>query len=194
MLEQDKADFLNYVRQKVEKIFNDFPVPGHGMDHINRVVEWAIEIAKQENCDVFYAELAAFLHDIGHVAEHQNNPAQLKHHELSYILAKEWFEQDREFDVLTQEEKDMILYAIRNHWDDTAEKYELANVLRDADKLDMYGDIGVQRAVDYYKTPQAISNNIKQNLLAVNRVKTKTAKRIIEQRNLLKPLKDYLLK
>jgi len=126
------------------------------------------------------------------VAEFNDNPDKLRHHELSYILAKEWSNQDREFDILSEEEKEEILYAVRYHWDDMAEDYPLANILRDADKLDMYGDIGVKRAREFYKDDNDFKNNLKDNLARVEKIKTRIAKKIIEENNLLGPLNTSL--
>ena len=190
--ELERGALLSFLENKVDKLFQDFPVPAHGIDHIKRVADWAVLIAKDGKCDEFLAKIAGLLHDIGRVAEFNNNPDKLRHHELSYILAKEWFNQDREFDILSEEEKEEILYAVRYHWDDTAEDYPLANILRDADKLDMYGDIGVKRACEFHKAFLNAKENIKRNLGLVSNIKTKIAKKIIEESNLLEPLKKYL--
>jgi HD superfamily phosphodiesterase len=180
------------LEDKVDKLFYDFPVPAHGVDHIKRVTDWAVLIAKDEGYDEFLAKVAGFLHDIGRVAEFDNNPEKLRHHELSYILAKEWFREFNEFDILAEAEKEEILYAIRYHWDDTAENYLLANILRDADKLDMYGEIGVKRAQEFHKGFLDARQNIERNLALAENIKTKLAKKIIEENNLLEPLKKYL--
>lgn len=37
---------------------------GHGIDHINRVVRLANQIAETETCDLFIITAAAYLHDI----------------------------------------------------------------------------------------------------------------------------------
>ncbi len=44
----NKEAFLNFVRQRVANLFQDFPVPAHGLNHANRVVGWAKKIAKEE--------------------------------------------------------------------------------------------------------------------------------------------------
>ncbi len=115
----------------------------------------------------------------------------IRHQELSYLLVKEWFTQ-KKFDVLTSGEKEEILYAIRYHGDDKAEAYSLANILRDADKLDLLGEIGVQRAIEFHKGSKLIKKNIRENLVRAERIKTSTARKIVERENLLEPLRQYL--
>ncbi len=159
-----RKELLEFAKRKVEKLFQDFPVPAHGIDHVRRVTEWAVQIAKKEGQDEFLAELAAILHDVGRVPERKiaGEEEILMHQELSYLLAKEWFEKEKEFDVLTSREKEEILYAARYHWDDEAEKFRLANILRDADKLDLLGEIGVKRAIEFYKKPRLIKKKYKR--------------------------------
>ena len=41
--------------------------------------------------------------------------------------------------MLKKAEKLVVLYAVRYHWNDAADKYKEAIILRDADKLDIYG-------------------------------------------------------
>lgn len=189
------ADLLLYTRKKVGDLFAAFPVSGHGLDHAERVAKWIVQIAKAEKCDPVLAELAALVHDTGRVQEFQNNPEKLCHHKLSHFVVKRWFLEDRHFDILSAREKDELLYAVRNHWDDAAEEYPLGNILRDADKLDMYGEIGLQRAIEFHRAvSEPIAENIKKNLECASRIKTNIAKRMIEDGNLLEPLTQWLQK
>ena len=190
--EQKKEDLLIFIENKVKELFSDFPVPAHGINHVTRVANWATVIARDEEFDEFLAKVTALLHDIGRVAEFNDNPDKLRHHELSYILLKKWFHEFREFDILSEEEKEQILYAVRYHWNDEAEKYPLANILRDSDKLDMYGEIGLKRAHDFFTGLKDREKDVKKNLMLFYKIKTKTAKKIIEDNNLLEPLKKYL--
>jgi dTDP-4-dehydrorhamnose reductase len=191
-MQPEKKVFLNFVREKVKELFKDFLVPAHGFDHVERVGEWIKQIARAEGYSEFLAELAALLHDVGRVAERKENPKKLRHQELSYLLVKDWFLKDKEFNILTPQEKEEILYAVRYHWDNKAEKFPLAKILRDADKLDMYGKIGVERACVYYKDYTARRKNIEDNLASASELKTKTAKEIVRQNKLLEPLKKFL--
>ncbi|KKU12120.1 MAG: hypothetical protein UX17_C0056G0006 [Parcubacteria group bacterium GW2011_GWC2_45_7] len=184
---------MDFTENKARSFMADFTVPAHGIEHICRVRDWAVKIAREEGQDEFLAEIVAFLHDIGRVPEFKNNP-ELRHHELSYRLAQEWFAQYREFDLLTLQEKEEVLYVVRYHWDDTAEKYPLANILRDADKLDMYGEIGLKRAVEFHRKSgrEDIKKNIEANLAMVSRIKTATAKKVIAENDLLRPLYKWI--
>lgn len=189
-----RVALVDFTHKKVEELFSDFPVPAHGLDHVERVVKWILVIAEKEGVDQFLAALAGLLHDIGRVSEHQHNPQNLRHQELSYLLMKEWFLKYREFDILSEEEKNALLYAVRYHWDDERCDYPLAIILRDADKLDLLGEIGVRRAVKFYKKPELIKGNIVENLARADRVKTETAKKIVKEQKLLDPLKEFLKK
>ncbi|OGF21186.1 hypothetical protein A2316_03425 [Candidatus Falkowbacteria bacterium RIFOXYB2_FULL_38_15] len=63
--ELKRGALLSFLENKVDELFQDFPVPAHGIDHIRRVADWAVLIAKNEGHDEFLAKIAGLLHDIG---------------------------------------------------------------------------------------------------------------------------------
>lgn len=187
-----RKSLVDFTRKKVEELFADFYVPAHGLDHSERVIKWILVIAQKEGVNPFLAELAGLLHDIGRVPEHKHNPENLRHQELSYLLLKEWFAEYREFDVLSSEEKEELLYAIRYHWEDEKCDYPLAIILRDADKIDLLGEIGVKRASEFHQDVEKRKNNIQKNLSLGALLKTETAREIVREQKLLEPLENFL--
>lgn len=186
---------INYTKDKIQRFFAKFSAPAHGWPHVETVWNYAKEIAKQDKRNKKILELAALLHDIGRVPEFKNNPQGLRHQELSFILAKEWFKKDKHFFVLTEKEKEEILYAVKNHWDDMASGYKTAVWLRDADKLDLYGEHGVKRAEEFHQNDwQGIVFGVVSNLNRVGRIITAEAKKILQEKKLLSGQKELLQK
>jgi uncharacterized protein len=191
MYSKKEQQIIKYTREKVKNLFANYPVPAHGIGHVLRVVKWAKLIAKNEKANEFLCEMSAFLHDIGRTLEKQNKG--IPHPELSYKLCRKWFKKNPIFGKLSKQKKIAILYAVRYHGNDIANKYPCAYILRDADKIDSYGKTGLKRAKLYWK------NNLEGLLDCAQRaafytphfIKTKTAKEIIKRKNLLKPLIEY---
>jgi putative nucleotidyltransferase with HDIG domain len=175
----------------VRQLFADYLAPAHGFDHAERVSRWAVQIAKAEKVDVFLSELAAVLHDIGRVTEHAKASSKT-HHELSYEMCQQWFREDKNFDVLSKIEKLQILYSLRYHWNDQANKYSLAWVLRDADKLDSLGAIGLKRSIEFFKgNEDKILQDVRFKSDMLLHVRTVTAQKIIEQKKMFAPIEKY---
>ena len=182
-----QVEFLNHVSQKVKDIFFDYPDPAHGIDHTIRVVEWSNKIVEGEKIsNPFLCELSAWLHDIGRTREDNPGESSRKHHELSYIMLKEWFKEDEKFNFLKKDEKLELLYAVKYHWNDFADKYDTAWILRDADKMDMFGKIGIDRAWGLMKdNEKSWSQHLRNLYQCYHFIKTKTAKKFVKDLNLL---------
>jgi len=191
----EQAQLVNHVRTKVAALFDEFDAPAHGFDHAERVAAYAVRIAGTEGYkDIYLAEIAALVHDIGRTTEH-NNPAQahLGHHELSYIMLQKWFNSDDAFDVLDEEIKKKLLYSVRYHWNNAADEYELAWILRDADKLDMLGKKGIERTIEFAKTEEDLQMDIRIKYDSIYWIKTKTAKQICKEKKLVEYIDDYYM-
>lgn len=181
---------LRHVKTKVKELFTKTPVPAHGFDHIGRVAAWVRQIALGEKTkQPFLCELAGWLLDIGRVKEKRLRGSDHMHHELSYQMLREWFKDDREFDILTRAEKIELLYAVRYHWNCAARKYDTAWILRDADKLDGFGVAGVERAHDAFKDDEeAFNQNFRYQYSNYLQLETKCAILLVKRHKLLKPL------
>ncbi len=184
---------IDYTQEKVKRFFQRYPVPAHSFDHISRVAGFAQEIALGEKTDGSRAILAAWLHDIGRVPEHYRNPLHLPHQELSFQLASEWFKKDKRLRKLADKEKEEILYAIKNHNNNLTDDFFSVVILRDADKLDLFGPAGVQRHILWHDHDlPTIRFAMAFNLERASRIKTATARRILKEKKMLEPLRDFL--
>lgn len=191
MYTKKQQQLLSFIETKVRELFQTYRAPAHGYDHAERVQKWSIRIAKAEKANVWLCEIIAVLHDIGRTIE--NDYQKKSHHELSYELCQKWFRTD---DVLakgfSKTEKLTILYSLRYHWNDAATKYHEAIILRDADKLDALGKIGVRRTMEYYKDDEKKmlhDMRFRQDMLVS--LKTKEAKRIVTQYRIMDPINAF---
>ena len=187
---ESQQKLLSHVKTKVKQVFAETPVPAHGFDHISRVVAWVRQIAPGEKAkQPFLCELAGWLHDIGRVKEKKLSGSDHVHHELSYQLLRQWFKEDRKFDLLSRSEKIELLYAVRYHWNCAARKYDTAWILRDADKLDGFGVAGVGRAREAFGyDEEAWNQNFRYQYSNYLQLETKYAILLVKRYNLLEPL------
>lgn len=129
------AEVYNDVQQRFAEV-ND---PAHGWEHVRRVYNLALHLAEQEGADPFIAGIAALLHDIGRLAHDET-----KHHaQLSVEMAARLL---RSY-ALGQDEVEAILHAISAHSysQKVLPRTLEARVVRDADRLDGLGAIGIAR-------------------------------------------------
>jgi putative nucleotidyltransferase with HDIG domain len=194
MYTQAQKKLVSYTRVKVKKLMKEHPFRAHGFDHAQRVSKWAVIIAEAEKADVFLSELAGLLHDIGRAREELLGNTK-RHHELSYEICQEWFREDTAFFILSKEQKLTILYSLRYHWNDVADKYQVAWILRDADKLDGFGKIGLRRSIETFKNVEAdVVEDIRLHYQTFLELRTKKAKQIMKEKNLFAPLLNYYQK
>lgn len=112
----------------------------HGWEHVNRVYKLALHIAQQEGAESFIVGIAALLHDLGRTVE----PSTQAHHaDLSVTLADEIL---KTYEI-PEPQQQAILHAILAHSFSRGVEPETleARVLRDADRLDGLGAIGIMR-------------------------------------------------
>jgi len=185
---------IRYTKEKVRGLFKGYSVPAHGIDHITRVVKLAKQIAAKEKADIFLSEMSGWLHDVGRVLEGHTKLIS-RHHESSYQLCQKWFREDRMLRAgLTKQQKLIILYSVRYHWNNAAEKYPEAWILRDADKIDGLGLIGVKRAFEFSANDEKkLQMDIRLRYDTYYWLKTKTAKKIVEEKHLMKQLDRFFL-
>ncbi len=134
----DSQVLLN-VYAEIQQRFEGFDDLAHGWNHINRVYQLALDIARQEGADLFIVGMAALMHDLGRLSDDKT-----KHHaDLSVLSATEILSVYR----VTPGTQEAILHAIAAHsFSLGIEPRTLeAKVLRDADRLDSLGAIGILR-------------------------------------------------
>ncbi len=182
---------------KVQDLFQNYPVPAHGIEHVARVAAWSRIIASREKANVFLAEMSGWLHDVGRTREKERLGAGVGslHQEMSYEMCREWFKNDEVLKQLSKKEKEIILYAVRYHWNNAAEKYPEAVILRDADKLDLFGDVGVKRYKEYWGNDEVeMERAIRLVFSDVFFLTTKTAKEIFARKKMIEPIKKFYFK
>jgi uncharacterized protein len=132
---------LEKIYDEVNQRFASVDDLAHGWDHVNRVYHLALHIAEQEGADQAITGLAALMHDLGRTASPGNEG---RHHaDLSIIYAEEIMQRYH----LPIEQQEAVKHAIIAHsFSKGIEAQTLeARVVRDADRLDALGAIGIMR-------------------------------------------------
>ncbi|MFB9752055.1 HD domain-containing protein [Paenibacillus hodogayensis] len=114
---------------------------GHDWPHIDRVVRMTRRLAASEGADPFVCELAALLHD---VADEKLNASK----ESGMDLVKNWLNGER----IDTEARDHVLDIIATLSFGTGTgpmRTREGSVVRDADRLDAIGAIGIARTFAY---------------------------------------------
>lgn len=135
----EESQVLSQVYSEVQERFNHFDDPAHGWEHIRRVYDLAMRIAEQEGADGFVTGMAALLHDLGRLSHEQGQ----HHADLSEIVARELLSRRK----VTLERQEAILHAIVAHSFSLGVQPRTleACIVRDADRLDGLGAIGIMR-------------------------------------------------
>lgn len=122
--------------------------PVHDFDHVLRVYRIAERLAEAEEADLEIVRAAALLHDSRGSAPGASGSARAEHHLASAEFAGEILAEKG----WSQEKIAAVQHCIRSHrfrgQDDKPETLE-AQVLFDADKLDVLGAIGAARTITY---------------------------------------------
>jgi uncharacterized protein len=134
-----QAQILSNVYEDIQQRYAGFSDLAHGWEHIQRVYKLGLFLAELEQADTFIVGMAALMHDMGHLSAEQT-----KHHaELSLSMAQETLSRYQVSGDIQQ----AILHAIEAHsFSLGIEPRTLeAKVVRDADRLDAVGAIGILR-------------------------------------------------
>jgi len=179
---------------------------GHDWSHIERVVRNARKIGAEEKADPFVTELAALLHDIADSKFHDGDES-LGPERASGFLRELGLPED----VVEHVEQIVRHISFKNELEPSHEKafdsIEL-QVLKDADRLDAIGAIGIARAFHYggfknraiydpsvdplevqskedYKSSKAptINHFYEKLLLLKDKMNTKAGQKLAEQRH-----------
>lgn len=134
-------DLIEKTREFVATILEG-EASSHDIGHINRVESFCLEICKEEGGDLLVLRLAALLHDVGVIKEHEEGG---DHALYSAEIASEFLGKVGAGKELIEAVKGCILthrFSGRKS-PDTIE----ARILQDADRLDALGAVGIFRAV-----------------------------------------------
>jgi len=137
---QFETEVLFQSYAEVERRFAGVDDLAHGWEHVNRVYTLALHLAEQEGANRFVVGMAALMHDLGRTVQDDTG----KHHaDLSVALASELLA-TYQVPVNVQ---DAILHAIIAHSFSRGVEpcTQEARVVRDADRLDGLGAIGILR-------------------------------------------------
>lgn len=140
----DETRVLVQTYDEVQARFMDSDDLAHGWEHIDRVYKLARSIAEREGADSFIVGMAALLHDLGRATEKMDEHGRHVHHaDLSVTLAGELLERYQ----MPVAQREAIVHAIVAHsFSKGIEPHTLeARVVRDADRLDGLGAIGILR-------------------------------------------------
>lgn len=195
-------NWLEILEKRVRLAFEEHSVD-HDFDHIIRVVNLAKHIAEQENADLELVTAAALLHDI---SDHKLNGGKL--YENAKVARQYCIDagQSPEFADKVAEIVEGVSYK-GSGVSDNSGSLEL-DVVRDADRLDAMGAIGIARAFhfggsrnrpffqsgiapkehntfeDYAKDKSHTINHFHEKLLLLKeRLRTKTGREIGEKRH-----------
>ena len=142
MITDRQAKILQEARDFVYAELKD-EMSGHDWWHIVRVTNNAVEIAIQEQADVFICELAALLHDI---ADGKLN----KNEEVGLQKVEQWLQNHQASDEEIAHVLDIIstMSFEGGHQQKNVSTLE-GRIVQDADRLDAIGAIGIARAMAY---------------------------------------------
>jgi uncharacterized protein len=141
-----EKNILPIIYTEVEGYFAGVDDLAHDWEHVKRVYRLALVIAEQEGADKFIVGAAALMHDLGRAAPPDPTAAdhRITHHaDLSVVLATELLDRY----LVPVEIQQAILHAIVAHSfsKNIAPQTLEARVVRDADRLDGLGAIGIMR-------------------------------------------------
>ncbi|MDQ2886858.1 MAG: HD domain-containing protein [Chloroflexota bacterium] len=140
----DEARVLAQTYDEVQACFMGSDDLAHGWEHIDRVYKLARSIAEREGADSFIVGMATLLHDLGRTKDEMDEHGRHVHHaDLSVALAGELLARYQ----VPVAQREAIVHAIVAHsFSKGIEPRTLeARVVRDADRLDGLGAIGILR-------------------------------------------------
>ncbi|MFH1511701.1 MAG: HD domain-containing protein [Candidatus Woesearchaeota archaeon] len=120
----------------------------HTLDHVVRVYNMCLELAKTEkNIDLDVLKTAALLHDIARLKEDNDKSGKTNHAILGAAIASKILNCIGYPKQIIHRVKHCIL--CHRSRDNTEPKTKEAEILSDADKLDILGAIGIARMFSY---------------------------------------------
>lgn len=134
---------IRNVERRIQKSFEGDST-GHDYYHVDRVRRLALQIAQSEKADLFVVELIALLHDVGDWKFHNrglNGQAE--------ILAEFLADLDISDDLLQRLLNEIPKISFKGAEVEEDKLSLEAQIVRDADRIDAIGAIGVARCFAY---------------------------------------------
>ena len=130
------------IKETVEK---ELDCAAHGMDHILRVHNMCLVLAKKQDVDIEVLKAAALLHDIGGPREMKDSSGKTDHAIESAKMAKPILQKLGFAEKKIKHIQDCIVS--HRYRSDNKPKTIEAKILFDSDKLDVLGAIGIARGL-----------------------------------------------
>lgn len=136
---QAQTELLAALYEETQQRFASFDDPAHGWEHTRRVYRLAQRICEEERADLLIVSSATLLHDIGRLIPRKGVPHALLSVEEAGSMLRKY--------QLAPWQVEAIMHAIEAHsFSQGIEPQTLeARILRDADRLDSLGAIGILR-------------------------------------------------
>lgn len=132
---------LNKIRLIAEKMMS---CCAHDCDHVDRVYNLCLSLAKGKKVDLQVLEIAALLHDVGREAEHKDKTGKTDHAKIGAGVAENILRDLGFSEAKIEHIKECILsHRFRGK---IIPKSLEAKILFDADKLDTLGAVGIARS------------------------------------------------
>lgn len=201
MLSNNYCNILNITRLFVINHMKSYDL-SHDFNHIDRVVKLSKIIFNKENInnynynnnysDAFQIEMSALLHDIGDNKYIDNNTCQTN-------IIKNYLDSINSIDP---NDKNEILristnISLSKDKDDLSNSDFKLNIVRDADRIDSLGSIGIMRYISYNLIKinnhnfDSIVNNIDERTQRlIKMIRTDTGKKIANKQ--VKIIKDFV--
>ncbi|EKE27909.1 MAG: hypothetical protein ACD_3C00130G0007 [uncultured bacterium (gcode 4)] len=145
-------DIIEEIKEIAKKELTD--CPAHNFEHVMRVYNMALRLAKNQNVDIEVIKIACLLHDIGWMKE-MNDPSWNTDHAIESSKMAEpilkWFGFD---DKRIKHIQDCIVTHRYRTWNKPASSE--AEIVFDADKLESVGAIWIARAFSWIWKNNAI--------------------------------------
>jgi len=139
---------IELLRQKVRELFKK-ESSGHDIEHLENVLNYALQIQQVEGGDKFIIIYSSYLHDIHRLMANNSNGKYVTPKESLPTISNILLDLKVENDKLER-----ILKCIENH-EEKGRKNEFdleTQILQDADVLDAMGERGLERTLKYCKT------------------------------------------
>ncbi len=136
------SELIN-IRKDVAQLL-DGDISGHGMDHVNRVTQLSLDLARQEGADLEVTELASLLHDTDDYKIFGRESAN------NLTNAKEILHRNRVDQELGRKVLEIIPSMGYNNYLDGIRPQSLeGQIVSDADMCDAIGSQGLIRVFEY---------------------------------------------